>query len=233
MSYVIDQSPSSSEPRPRRRWPWVLVAVVVLALVATGAFLLGRGGTGPGQASPNPTTPVAPPPADQGPLGPLEWTQFAGSPLPRSAQHGPREEIGGVARGYSHDEAGAVLAAINISTRASSAAGPGTYQAVLQAQCYGDVDLAMNQLAAQSTTASAEETRPQQWWYAIKAGDPRGDLVEVSLVARTPQADGMGGYAQINRTLAWRDGDWKMLVPVTPPSLTTSTTGFTPLGGPR
>lgn len=231
MSYVIDQAASPEGDRKRRRWPWVLLAVVVLALVATGAFLLGRGGgSGPGEAT---QSPVAPPPVDQGPLGPLEWRQFAGSPLPRSAQHGPREEIGGVARGYSHDEAGAVLAAINISTRGSSAAGPGTYEAVLQAQAYGNVDLAKNQLAAQSSTASAAETTPQQWWYAIKAGNPRGDLVEVSMLTRTAQADGMGGYAQMTRTLAWRDGDWKMQVPVSPPSLAVSTAGYTPLGGPR
>lgn len=233
MSYVIDQAASSEGDRRRRRWPWVLLAVVVLALVATGAFLLGRGDSGPGGAAPRPNSPVAPPPVDQGPLGPLEWRQFAGSPLPRSAQHGPREEIGGVARGYSHDEAGAVLAAINLAVRGSSAAGPGTYESVLRAQGYGDVDLALNQLVAQSSTASAQETQPLQWWYAIKAGNPRGDLVEVSLVARTAQADGMGGYAQMSRTLAWRDGDWKMQVPVSPPSLAVSTAGYTPLGGPR
>lgn len=221
------------DPRPvRRRWPWI-VLVIVLLVVAGGGFLLGR-------QQPNPPEPVGPslqapasapkPPA--GPLGPVRWSEFAGLPVPLSATHGPREQVGGVALGYTRDEAGAVLAAINITARISSAAGRGTYEAALGMQGYGNPRAASDMLSAATGGVVSEEARPRQWWYRINAGSPRGDLVEVSLLARTAQSEAMGGWVQMNRTLSWRNGDWRMLVPVGAPQLMNSTTGYIPVGGP-
>lgn len=229
MSFVIDQQPERT--RPRRRWPWVLVAVLAVLAVAIGAFVLGRGASSTGPA-PAPAGPRPSPEAAPDPWASLQWKDVAGSPVPRSAVHGPEQEVGGVASGYTHDEPGAVLAAINISTRVSSAAGPGTYESVLAQQTYGDADLMRSQLQAESSSTAPGQTRPNQWWYSVRAGDPTGDLVEVSLIARTPQSDQMGGFVRIDSTLSWRDGDWRMQVPQADPSLATSTRGYTQIPGP-
>ncbi|MBA8827792.1 hypothetical protein FHX42_005199 [Saccharopolyspora lacisalsi] len=226
MSYVVSETTGAAR---RRRWPWVVAAVVVLLLVATTAFWLGRSNS---QPAARPTSPAPSPSEQQGPWGPLQWRPVADSPLPFSAEHGPRTVTDGLARGFSHDKAGAVLAALHISTRASSAAGPRTYRAVVREQTYGDKQAQLSQLSRQSSSASAAATRPQQWWYAITGGDPRGDLVQVSLVASSEQSRQMGGYAHLTRTLSWRNGDWRLQVPTPAPELRTSTAGHTRIGGP-
>jgi hypothetical protein len=51
-----------------------------------------------------------------------------------SAAHGPFETANGLAVGFSHDELGALLAAINISARLTGQAGPAVYETTARRQ---------------------------------------------------------------------------------------------------
>lgn len=223
----------ASRPR-RRRWPWLIAAVLVVLAVAA-AIVVVTGGSRRGAVTSAAAPPVSasrarPPGPPPDAMGTVTWTPVLGVPLPVSAVHGPRSDAGGVPSGYSHDAAGAALAAINISYRLTGAVGPGTYQAVLFQQCYGNVDATVQQLTASSSASTAAEVTPDQWWWRVTAGDPSGDLVQVSVLARTPQSAALGGFSEIERTVAWRGGDWRMQVPPSPPALVSSTAGYTLLG---
>lgn len=205
MSYRMDEPTGAVSPR-RRRWPWVAAAVLLVALVAAAAFVAGRHGSTSsaptGQPPAGGSAPAAPAPSGGADgVGPVQWQQVSGAPVPVSAQHGPFNTTAG--RGYSHDTAGAVLAAINTGTRSSASTTPGT--------------------------------APNRWWYRVSAGNPRGDLVQLALVAQTPQSQQMGGYVRREATLHWSGGDWQLQQPSPRPQLDNQDpqqAGYTPVGGP-
>lgn len=95
----------------------------------------------------------------------------------------------------------------------------------------GAVIAAIN-LAMQQSGTARPEARPSEYSYRILAGDPSGDLVQVSILARTPQTTQQGGQARIDLTLRWQGGDWQ-LQETAPPQIATDTTGYTriPRGG--
>lgn len=233
MSYVLDQPAATGQHR-RRRWPWIVAAVLVMALVATTAFLLGRSHQQPSSQPPPATAPQQPQGQPTSELGTLRWETIAGSPVPISKQHGPHTiSPKGVGIGYTHDKAGAVMAMINISSRMASSAPPSMWRATVRQSTYGDQQTMLSTLARQTSSTPPAQTRIQQYWYAIEAGDPTGDIVQVSMIGRTPQTAQMGGYAKLTRTLSWRDGTWKMQVPVSDPQLVSTTAGHTAVPMPR
>lgn len=222
MSYIVNDAP---EGRGRGRRPLlVALAVIVVLLVAAVAFLIGRGGE-PGQAR-TPISVIGTGSTD------LTWQQVGAQPVPASPLHGPlRQSAAGVAAGFSHDELGAALAAINISARLSSSAGAAVYEATARQQCVGDVERAIATSRSESRSSSSGNA-PTEYLYRI-SGDPASEVVVVSIAAATPEATGMHGYAEITRTLQWIDGDWKLQVPVNRPRLISSTDGYRSLGGPH
>src|SRR4051794_6754473 len=64
-------------------------------------------------------------------------TDIAGVSLPVSRTAGPREFAGGLARGFSHDRAGAALAAVHTIVRVAPQAGPAVFEATLRDQVVG------------------------------------------------------------------------------------------------
>jgi hypothetical protein len=223
MAYVLSQGPERD-----RRWrhrPFLLVAsVVALVALLLAAFLLGRNGA-EGDREGFPPTALAPPL--------ITWTHVGSQPVPASPTHGPAETGSGMAAGFTQTELGAVLAAINISTRLSATVGPVIYESTARLQCVGDREATIASIRSQRSNSTPGSTTPREVFYRITSGTPSSRLVAVSIAVETPQSISMGGYAELSRTVQWIDGDWKLLVPPPPPQLITSVDGYTSLGQPN
>ena len=219
MAYYITDTPTAG--RGRRR---LLVAIAAGLIVLVGLALLVRpagGGTRTAAPASAPAEPA------------LSWALVGEQPVPTSPRAGPARTDGGVAAGFTHDELGAVLAAINIAARLNVDLGPTVYEAVARRQCVGDIDTALAQLRTTRSQAPPAATVATGYFYRVDGGDPATDRVLVSIAADTPQARAAGGYAAVTRTLRWIDGDWRMQVPSSPARLVSSVATYHPLGAPR
>ncbi len=108
------------------------------------------------------------------------------------------------------------------------------YEATAREQCFGDVDTTLEQIRNSFSTAAAREPlNPVRIWYKVTSGDPTGDLVLISIAVKTPQSVASGGYARLDRTMRWVDGDWRMQVPPLRPLIIPSVSGYTLLGRPN
>ncbi len=204
---------------PRSRHTAVLIALPLAALLVVVAVLVGR--------ATSDSTSVTDGPA---PVVIVRWDRVGGEPVPISAAHGPRRDGDGMATGFSHDELGAALAAIHISTRLTGAAGPLVYETTAREQCVDGSDATVAAIMTQSSEAVAGSTVASEFLYRVSGGAAGGDLVQVTIAARSPQATSQGGYAAFDRTLQWTGGDWRMQCPPPPPRLVISVDGFTTLG---
>lgn len=227
------QHPPYHRPvRLQRAWFAGGLAAAAAVLVAIAALVFVR-------PDPGPPTPAAAPVAPVAPVAEaLTWDAVGAFPVPLHTAHGPRTVTAGIARGFSHDELGAAIAAIHISVRLSPDNSPQVTETVAREQCIGAVEEAIDAVAGlRATIAPGErfipdETAPDSYWYEITGGDARGNAVMVSLVMATREAQNLGGYVRMNRIMVWDDGDWKMDLPVGAPELVTSVEGYELLGSP-
>jgi hypothetical protein len=220
MSYITNDESGPGSGRLRRRMLFSAVAIGVVVLLVA-AFLIGRQGAGPGEEK-------FAPPAGSGPA--IAWVRLGTQPIPVSPTHGPAETGNGLGAGFSHDELGALLAAINIGARLTGQAGPAVYETTARQQCVGDIDAVISAIRSQPSTAANGSTTPTEYFYRLTSGNPRGDLVGITIAVATPQSRSLGGYTEVSRTLQWIDGDWKLQVPPPPPQLITSVNGWRSLG---
>ncbi|WP_379621115.1 hypothetical protein [Pseudonocardia sp. GCM10023141] len=149
-----------------------------------------------------------------------------------SIDHGPLNMAAGRARGFTHDELGAALAASNITPRITAAAGQEMSTATLAEQCWGDIAAATRRAAstvAQLTSGRSDLTA-RAFYFRVIAGDPAGDYVVMSLLADTEQARAAGGFARIDATLRWSGQDWQLRVPVSEPSIQPDLADYSLLG---
>lgn len=211
------------QPTKNRTLLWVGLAVVLLLVLALGAYVLGRsdGGTAVSSGPSASTSPA------------ISWSIVGDEPVPASPVAGPRNSAGGLAKGFTHDTLGAALAAVNIGTRLASEAGPQVYEATAREQCFGDVDSEIEQIRDSVSTDPPAAAKYSEVWYKVASGDPAGDLVLMSIAVKTPQSTAGGGFAALDATMRWVDGDWKMQVPTARASITPTVQGFTLLGRPN
>ena len=210
------------QPTTSRTAVWVGLAVVLVALLATGAYFLGRADSGTASGSPvASTTPV------------ISWSIVGDEPVPASPVAGPHDTSGGLAKGFSHDTLGAALAAVNIGVRLASEVGPQVYEATAREQCSGDVESEIDQIRNSFSNASPGSATFSEVWYKVASGDASSDLVLISIAVKTPQSVEKGGYAKLDNTMRWIDGDWKMQVPTARPSLISSVNDYMLLGRPN
>ena len=223
MSYIADDP----GPRPRLgRGPWWAVGALLAVLVVLAAALHACCARRRREHRRDPDTTCRTRREDT-----LTWVRVADQPVPVSTSHGPRMRHGGLAAGFAHDELGAVIAAINISTRLTGSAGPDVYEPTARHQCVGDIPAALATIAVQTGTATpGTADAASEFFYRITGGDPHGDTATIALAARSPQATAQGGYAALERTVVWIHRDWRMQLPATPPHLTDSVDGYTSLG---
>jgi hypothetical protein len=216
MSYILDPDPRAAGSRGWAVWAALLTLVVAAAMAA---YLVGR------HHSPTVSTQGAPAPRSD-----IEWARVGPWPVPISPEHGPSRTGGGLASGFSHDSLGAALAAWNISLRMTAEAGPSVYTDTIREQAFGDIGVWLTQVAA---SAPGVGPAPTELYYRVVAGDPSGESVLLSLAQRTPESAADGGYDQVQRTLIWRDGDWRVQVPAEPGHTIASVDGYQLIGVPH
>jgi hypothetical protein len=213
-----------------KRPKWLVPAALLVALAVTAVIVVAiSGGTAskPATASAQPAGSCPAGPVSNAisttPPGDLVWKNIAGMLVPTSPTSGPTRYRGPVWSCYAHTPTGAVMAAYDIfaglispswHTIAESEIVPGPGQ-----QAY--------------ITASESQT-----YQAVPPGDiPQAVGFEVvgyttqQATIETLQDGGENGYQANQLTVAWSDGDWKLVV--TPdgssgpdPQLVTSASGF-------
>jgi hypothetical protein len=224
----MDSSTNHQRPPWQRPRPVITTAAFLAVITATAVILSAGGsagskpGTAPGQAqscpvtAENSTVPAAPP-AD------LQWKNINAFLVPVSAAYGPLRAGGTVWQCYPHDPMGAVLAAYDINAGLGSPAW----------KAWAEQDAVPGQ-SRQAFIAAGEK----QAYQAPAPGEVAQD-VGFEVIAYTPQqatvealADGGENYFANEFTVAWYDGDWKLVL--TPdgstgptPQFVTSTDGFT------
>jgi hypothetical protein len=154
--------------------------------------------------------------------GDLTWSQLAGVSMPVSAQAGPRKPGNGLARGFTHDRAGAVLAAVNLVVRVTPQVGPAVFDATLRAQVVGPDATALRDQVEQQyqqlcVTAGVTPGAPVGRLSAALRGY-RIDLYSGTTVLMRvmTEADRPGAaprYAAAVVQLAWTGGDWALVAP--------------------
>lgn len=220
MAYVIT---NNRERRPPRRGKWTAAGIVIILILAVGAFLVGRS-THRFVSSTGGTPLVGPE---------LGWETVTGTVVPVSVNDGPHMTSRGLATGFSRTERGAVIAALNISARlVRDPVQPTVYLTTMRQQCYGDTDATIAMQREQYGQGRPSTTRAIAYWYRTLTGSPEAATLTVSIAAQTPQSISMGGFAQMERTLRWSNGDWLLQIPVTPATIIPDVSGYTLLGRP-
>jgi hypothetical protein len=136
----------------------------------------------------------------------------AGVRVPVSPTHGPRFLDAGRAAGYTHDAAGAALAAVQVLTRTSPTVAPEVYQPILAEQLTGpNVEALERRLrtAGRPGVASNDATVPGYLITDFRPGSPTA-VVDVLLTATSLPA---GQAVDLTVSLQWSDDDWRVLAP--------------------
>jgi hypothetical protein len=213
---------------PWRQARWVVTTAIITALAVIAAIVLATGGSSsrPGTAQTSTTScpataessaiPAAPP-AD------LQWKNINAFIVPVSATDGPLRASSTVWKCYPHNPMGAVIAAYDIN------AGLGSPQW----KAWAGQDALPGQGQQAFIAAGQKQT------YQAPAPGQIAQDVGFEITAYTPHqatietlADGDENYFATELTVAWYDGDWKMVL--TPdgstgpdPQYVTSAEGFT------
>lgn len=175
----------------------------------------------------------------------LVWQDLQGVMLPYSVSKGPADTLGGRARGFAHDPAGAVLAAAHIIVRINPQVGPNVFEPTLREQVVGP-----NVPALRDTIIRAYATLRQQ--AGVPYGDPVGYVPAILLGFRvdsytdleaevrliTQGTDGRGGTttAALRLYVQWSGDDWVLAFPADADPTTTNiavdeNSLYTPFGG--
>lgn len=216
----------------RKKGPWIALAIAVLVIIALAVALLvvvaGRddtASTSP-KASAVPSSPTAAPSTnDPGPglvgaFTDLEYAQVGGVPIPTSPTLGPLSvNNDGTAQGFSHNQAGAVVAAVNLIARTSGLVPASVYEPTISEQTVGN-DATKRQAVTQAARDAAAlgsattQYTTQVIGYRID-GQTTADDVRMTLLSRATNANDptMHALLQQGAEVRWQDGDWKYLLP--------------------
>lgn len=222
--------PRSSAPRDfADRPPWtrpgfiasaalvliVIVAGVLVAVIAPGDDSNnGADGTSPAspattESSPEQALPTTPP--TTAPTG-VRWELVGPLDVPISAAAGPTKLTATTASGFAHTPEGALIAAAQISTRASYSLGREYWEPTIEQQFVpsADRDRMLATLRATDTGPSDPGSLSQIAGFSYQSYTP--DTAVIGLVFRAPSA-GTPRYHVLTTTLLWRGGDWRMQAP--------------------
>jgi hypothetical protein len=225
--------------------PVALAAAALLVGLLCGGWLSDRQPTPP---EPAPSPPPVPSPGHaptEGPAGPvpqpattdpthtrpgadddvlppdLEFADVAGVRLPASPSAGPRDTTAGLARGFSRDRAGAVLAAGHILLRLHPQVGADVFTPTLAAQVMGP-----DTAALRANVQRGYADLLQRW--PVAYGQPAGELdfavlghrldtytdqqAGIRLLLRIPGGD-RPLLGAVGLRLRWHGGDWTLIAP--------------------
>jgi hypothetical protein len=152
----------------------------------------------------------------------VAWTRVSGVDLPVSPSAGPADKSGGLARGFAHTPAGAVLATLHLLVRTSPQVGPAVFEPTLASQVVGESAPAMRQAVADDYQRAAAAA-------GISYGQPFGDLpaalagaridaytdeyADLSVLTAVVNAAGTTRYAGTSLTVDWVEQDWRLVAP--------------------
>lgn len=213
--------------RPRRRRLALAAAACLLVIATAATFLLIRPAPGQAPGTPNPPSrhqdrvPARAP--GQISVSTAGWhaVSLDGTAVPESPQSGPAYGPWPLAGGFADNQAGAVLAAVNIAVRTSGQLGPGVFTATISRQVTGAAAAALLS-AAWKDYAAAVGTHPP-----ASTGGPAGHADASArafrLLSWTPAAatvdvlagadTGAGPGVVIPLQVRWIAGDWRLLAP--------------------
>jgi hypothetical protein len=212
----------------KKRTRWIVSAGVVAVLAVITGIVLTTGSTASHQTIAHTSTAACPATAESStipttPPPDLQWKNISAFLVPTSATYGPLRASGTVWQCYPHDPMGAVIAAYDID------AGLGSPQW----KAWADQDA----LPGQGRQAFIAASQSQA--YQPAAPGEIAQAVGFEVISYTSQqatietlADGDENYFANEFTVAWYDGDWKMVLTQDgstgpTPQFVTSTDGFT------
>ncbi len=235
MAYSVEE-----QARRRTTVALAIVAGAVAMVVALVAVLMLRGGgegaepapggeAGSAAGDPGGTSPV--PAAEVLNADTVVWQDLFGIPVPAGPPR-PREVAGNRVAGFEQSPAGAVVAAINISYRASAVVGPAVFEPTIAEQVVGEDKEAFvanvrdsyagERDAGRQTGTSGElvdalakagREESQVWGYRLDAYDPA--VASVQMLLRTvPIGRSEPVFVNLALTVRWDDGDWRLVAPV-------------------
>ena len=152
----------------------------------------------------------------------LDWSEVAGVSVPVSDQSGPRLTEKGLAGGFAHDRAGAVLAAVHIVVRVTPQVGPTVFEPTLRTQVVGPDAPALRVQVAQAydelrLQAGMAYGQPIGTLYATLRGyrilSYTEDEAALRLLIEAPGASGAPVIASTEIHLRWTGSDWALLAP--------------------
>lgn len=208
-------------------------AALVLVLLVVGIALSLRGSGDTGDTA---QVVTAAPPAPSGSAGDLtvaptsRWELYQGIAIPFSAEHGPTTVDGlGPATGYTHDPAGALVAAAQISTRVVFTPND-TYRQIIDTQLVPGpaVDTAL--AGAPTRTPPGGTVRNQLAGFRLISYTDTTAVFDLAARTRT------GVLQTSTTTVAWVGGDWKLALTEqmdtgSTPLTIASLAGYTPWSG--
>jgi len=165
--------------------------------------------------------PAAAPPSAGAMPDDVTWAEVCGLHLPASTQFGPRDTEAGRARGFAHEPAGAVLAALHLTARVSPQTGPHVFVPTLREQVTGP-DAAAFADAVHTGYEQTREARQVPYGqplcpiYASVRGYRLDSYADAAATVRLLiEAPGEGGprMAAALVALAWLGGDWQLVAP--------------------
>jgi hypothetical protein len=189
----------------------VVVAVCAAALAVTGTVTTGPAPTSAPLASESGAVGVVMLPAD------VTWTTVAGVALPGSATAGPRHRDGGLAAGFAHTPAGALLAAVHLLVNTTPQVGPAVFAPTLASQVVGEHADAMRAAVQASYATLGGDGGPIGSLTSALAGarlagyDQTAGTVDLLTVAI--DATGTARFAATPVRLVWTGADWALLAP--------------------
>ncbi|RKF24649.1 hypothetical protein [Micromonospora globbae] len=213
----------------RRR---ILAIFLVAATVAGALTVAVVFGTGPSRPVTTQGRPAAPAATDTtagaaggasgGLPSDLDWSDVAGVSVPVSNQSGPRLTENGLASGFAHDRAGAVLAAVHIVVRVNPQVGPAVFEPALRTQVVGRDAPALRVQVVQAYDALRFQAgmaygQPIGTLYATLRGYRILSYTEAEaslrLLIEAPGASGAPVIASTEVHLRWTGSDWALLAP--------------------
>jgi len=233
-----------------RRLTAVGAVIAALMLTAAVAIFISRGRSTPARPAP-PVPQLAPSAAGDAaasePLGVLRWALVAGIAIPTSTRCGPFDTSAGLARGFSHDRGGAVLAAVHVVVRVAPQVGADIFNPTLGTQVTGPDAEALRSRVAQEY----EDLRELS---SVRYGQPVGDLqatlrgyrihaytsteATVELLTASNGDTGRVIFAASTVRMSWTGSDWVLIAPAggsfdSVVSTAVDASGFDPFPGRR
>ncbi|MEU5554031.1 hypothetical protein ABZ738_30085 [Micromonospora sp. NPDC047793] len=211
----------------RRR---MLTAVCAATAMLAGAVAIAVFGVSPDRSATSPADPALTIRPDASPTAgdrmalpsDLDWVDLAGVSVPASGRSGPYFSRGGLAYGFAHDRAGAVLAAVHIVVRVNPQVGPAVFEPTLRDQVVGPDAASMRVQVAQAYDelrgqAGVAPGRPLGRLYATLRGyrilSYTDDEAVLWLLTEAPGATGSPLTVSTEVRVRWTGSDWVLVAP--------------------